>query len=76
MNHYFAYNFCIHTYCLEYQYEKPKITNRNQFRNPKAQYKNECMANTDPWIYQGWDYVPRSSRHPFLIGHTRREPIV
>ena len=41
MNHNFAYNYGIHTYCLEYQYEKAKITNRNQSRNLETQYKNE-----------------------------------
>jgi hypothetical protein len=31
-------------------------------------------ANTDPRIYRRWDQVPRRSKHPMLIDHTRREP--
>jgi hypothetical protein len=31
-------------------------------------------ANTDPRIYRRWDQVPRKSKHPLLIYHTRREP--
>jgi hypothetical protein len=31
-------------------------------------------ANMDPRIYQRWDQVPRRSKHPLLIDHTRREP--
>ena len=31
-------------------------------------------ANTDPRIYRRWDQVPRRSKHPLLIDHTRREP--
>jgi hypothetical protein len=31
-------------------------------------------ANTDPWIYRRWDQVPRRSKHPLLIDHTRCEP--
>jgi hypothetical protein len=28
----------------------------------------------DPWIYRKWDQVPKMSKHPLLIDHTRREP--
>jgi hypothetical protein len=31
-------------------------------------------ANTNPRIYRRWDQVPRRSKHPLLIDHTRREP--
>jgi hypothetical protein len=31
-------------------------------------------ANTDPRIHRRWDQVPRRSKHPLLIDHTRREP--
>jgi hypothetical protein len=31
-------------------------------------------ANTDHWIYRRWDQVPKRSKHPLLIDHTRREP--
>jgi hypothetical protein len=31
-------------------------------------------ANTDPRIYQRWGQVPRRSKHPLLIDHTRRKP--
>jgi hypothetical protein len=31
-------------------------------------------ANTDHKIYWRWDQVPRGSKHPLLIDHTRREP--
>jgi hypothetical protein len=31
-------------------------------------------ANKDPRIYRRWDQVPRRSKHPLLIDHTRREP--
>jgi hypothetical protein len=31
-------------------------------------------ANTDPRIYRRWDQMPRRSKHPLLIDHTRREP--
>jgi hypothetical protein len=30
-------------------------------------------ANTDPMIYWRWDQVPRRSKRPLLINHTRRE---
>jgi hypothetical protein len=33
------------------------------------------LGNTDPQIYWRWDQVPRRSKHPLLIDHTRREPI-
>ena len=33
-------------------HDNAKITKRNQSRNPKKKYENECMANTDFWIYQ------------------------
>jgi hypothetical protein len=44
---------------------KIQVGNTNQ--------RNE-WANTDPRIYQTWDQVPRRSKHPLLIDHTRREP--
>jgi hypothetical protein len=28
----------------------------------------------DPQIYRRWDQMSRRSKHPLLIGHTRREP--
>jgi hypothetical protein len=28
----------------------------------------------DPQIYRRWDQVPRRSKHPLSIDHTRREP--
>jgi hypothetical protein len=31
-------------------------------------------ANRDPRLYRRWDQVPRWSKHPQLIDHTRREP--
>jgi hypothetical protein len=31
-------------------------------------------TNTDPRIYRRWDQVPRRSKHPLLIDHTRHEP--
>ena len=55
---------------------KAKITNSDQSRKSQIQYKNKSWANTDPWAHQRWDQVPRRSKHPLLIGHTRREPIV
>jgi hypothetical protein len=27
-------------------------------------------TNTDPWIYQRWDWVSRRSKHPLWISHT------
>jgi hypothetical protein len=29
-----------------------------------GKYKFENRANTDLWIYQRWDQVPRRSEHP------------
>jgi hypothetical protein len=31
-------------------------------------------TNTDFWIYLRWDQVPGRSKHPQLLGHTRRDP--
>ena len=33
------------------------------------------LVNTNPRTCQRWDQVPRRSKHPLLIGRTRREPI-
>ena len=51
-----------------------KIMNPDQSHTYKWKtIQNECMANTDPWIYQRWDQVHRRSKHPLLTGHTHRE---
>ena len=53
-----------------------KAKSRNNPPPKKKQYKSKYMANTDPWIYQRWDQVPRRSKHPLLTGgHTHSEPI-
>jgi hypothetical protein len=43
---------------------KIQVGNTNQ--------RNE-WASTDPRINRRWDQVPRRSKHPLLIDHTRRE---
>lgn len=35
-----------------YQYEKGKITSRDQSRNPYIEYKIKRRANVEPWTYQ------------------------
>jgi hypothetical protein len=45
---------------------KIQVGNTNQ--------RNE-LVNTDPRIYRRCNQVPRRSKHPLLIDHTRREPI-
>jgi hypothetical protein len=47
------------------QSKKKTVGNTNQ-RNK--------WANTDPRIYRRWDQVPRRTKHPLLIDHTRRKP--
>ena len=40
-----------------------KIMNPDQSHTCKWKtIQNECMANTDPWIYQRWDQVHRRSK--------------
>jgi hypothetical protein len=46
------------------QSQKIQVGNTNQ-RNK--------WANTDPRMYWRWDQVPRRSKHPLLIDHTRCE---
>ena len=55
---------------------KAKITNSGQSQNSHEEYKIKSWANTDPWTHQRWNQVPRRSKHPLLIDHTHREPIV
>jgi hypothetical protein len=52
------------------------ITNSHQFHKSHRKYKSEKGVNTDLWIYQRWDQVPRKCKHPLLTGHTRREPYI
>ncbi|XP_055996543.1 uncharacterized protein LOC125683740 isoform X1 [Ostrea edulis] len=46
------------------------------FQHNKGEYNLESWANTDPWVYQRWDQVPRRSKHPLSTGHIRREPFI
>ena len=52
-------------------HEKAKITNLNEPRNQKKQYKNEYTANTDPRTHQKWAQVPKRSKHSPPTGHPR-----
>jgi hypothetical protein len=36
-------------------------------------YKSENGTNTDQWIYQWWDQVPKRSKRPLSTSHTRRK---
>ncbi|XP_048730689.2 uncharacterized protein LOC125647898 isoform X1 [Ostrea edulis] len=49
---------------------KVNITNSDQSHNSYKEYKIDSWANTDPWIYQRWDQVPRRSKHPLSTGPT------
>ncbi|XP_048736552.1 probable G-protein coupled receptor 139 isoform X1 [Ostrea edulis] len=49
-----------------------KITNSDQSHNSYKQYKRESWTNTDPWIYQMWDQVPRRGTSPVDRSHPLR----
>jgi hypothetical protein len=59
--------------CLAYN-----DTHNKQHRSLKSwrKYKSENGANTDLWIYQRWEQMPRRSKHLLSTGHTRHEPHV
>jgi hypothetical protein len=60
----------IHVYMKWLRYQRV-ISLKIQVENTNQRNK---WANTDPRIYRRWDQVPRRSKHPLLIDHTRREP--
>jgi hypothetical protein len=48
--------------------EITKIASSHQFHKSCRKYKFATRANTDLWIYQRWDQVPRS-QHPLSTSH-------